>query len=84
VARIVTQEELWSGNRESWRAQFASRDSLFVWAMQTHHRYRSQFASDLALPEYAHLALLRFRRPAATDAWLQEIGRWTDPSTLRI
>ncbi len=30
--RIRSKEELWNGNRESFRANFLSRDSLFVWA----------------------------------------------------
>ena len=30
IRRIYHQEELWQGNRESWRGQFFSRDSLFL------------------------------------------------------
>lgn len=36
--RVVTREELWHGNRESFREMFLSRQSLFVWALQTHER----------------------------------------------
>jgi adenylate kinase family enzyme len=32
--RLITQEELWNGNRERWIHQFR-RDSLVVWAIQT-------------------------------------------------
>jgi adenylate kinase family enzyme len=75
VSRIVTQEELWGGNRETWRAQFASRDSLFLYALQTHHRRRQEFAAALATPEYAHLTVIRFHRPAEMEAWLERVGR---------
>jgi adenylate kinase family enzyme len=73
VGRIVTREELWAGNRETWRGQFASRDSLFVWAVRSHKRHRVQWTSDLTQPEYAHLEVLRFRRPSETEAWLREL-----------
>jgi adenylate kinase family enzyme len=70
VRRVATQEELWGGNRERFWAQFASRDSLFLWALQTHYRRRREFPADLAKPEYAHLRVLRFRRPRDLEWWL--------------
>jgi adenylate kinase family enzyme len=70
IRRVVTQEELWGGNRERFRTQFASRDSLFLWALQTHYRHRREFPADLVKPEYAHLHVLRFRRPRELERWL--------------
>jgi adenylate kinase family enzyme len=70
VRRVVTQEELWGGNRERFRTQFASRDSLFLWALQTHYRRRREFPIELAKPEYAHLRVWRFRRPKEMERWL--------------
>jgi adenylate kinase family enzyme len=40
VGRIRSGEELWGGNRESFRNTFLSRDSLFVWALKTYRRRR--------------------------------------------
>ena len=34
--RIITHEELWNGNRETWRGALFSKDSLFLWAVQTY------------------------------------------------
>jgi adenylate kinase family enzyme len=70
IRRVFTQEELWGGNRERFRTQFASRDSLFLWALQTHYRRRREFPADLVKPEYAHLRVLRFHRPGELDRWL--------------
>ena len=72
VRRIFTQEELWGGNRERFRDQFASRDSLFLWALKTHYRRRREYPADLARPEYGHLRVLRFRRPGALEKWLRD------------
>jgi adenylate kinase family enzyme len=33
LRRIRGRDELWSGNRETWRGAFLSRDSLFLWAL---------------------------------------------------
>ena len=41
--RIVTREDLWNGNRETFRGQFLSRDSLFLWALNSHARYRREY-----------------------------------------
>lgn len=74
VSRIVTQEDLWgSGNRESWRGTFLSRDSLLIWALKTHWKYPKSIMLAVQQPEYAHLRLLRFRSPGETERWLAKI-----------
>ena len=64
VRRIVTREELWSGNRETFRGQFLSRDSLFLWALNSHARYRREYLASMHKPEYAHLELGALAFPA--------------------
>jgi hypothetical protein len=75
VRRIRSRDELWpgTGNRETYRNQFLSRDSLFWWAVKTHHRRRRELPLILARPENAHLALHHFRRPAEAAAWLSRL-----------
>ena len=47
IRRIATQEELWgTGNRESLRSAFFSRDSILLWALKTHRRNRKRFALE--------------------------------------
>lgn len=70
MKRLVTREELWGGNRESWRAQFLSRESLFLWALQTYGRRRREYPALLASPEHAHLRLVRLRSPGEAREWL--------------
>lgn len=70
MRRVITREELWSGNRESFRTQFMSRESLFAYAARSHERRKAEFPDDLAQPEYAHLYLLRFTSPQETVKWL--------------
>jgi len=68
--RCTTREELWSGNRERLREQFFSRDSLLLWALQTHRARRRRFAAQLREPDYRHLTVVRYSSPRATRAWL--------------
>jgi adenylate kinase family enzyme len=70
LSRICSGERLWGGNRETWRNTFFSRDSLLLYALKTHRRHQREFPADLALPEYAHLQVLRFRSPDKTEQWL--------------
>jgi len=74
LQRILTREQLWGTNRETWRGQFLSRDSLFVWVVKTHWRRRRQYAGLLSHPEYAHLRVVRLRSPRAVRKWLDMLG----------
>ncbi|MBN1179738.1 MAG: adenylate kinase [Anaerolineae bacterium] len=79
VRRIATQEELWGGgNRETFRKQFLSRDSLFVWALKTYRRRKREYATLPVQPEYAHLRVIRLRSPRETAAWLAGWGEHDD------
>ena len=73
VRRSRSREELWpgTGNRETLRNQFLSRDSLFWWALKTSRRRRRELPLILARPEHAHLTVHRFRRAEEAAAWLE-------------
>ncbi|MGQ0570974.1 MAG: adenylate kinase [Armatimonadota bacterium] len=70
--RVVTREELWSGNRERLRTQF-SRDSLFLWALKTYGRRQQDYPLLVQRAEYAHLTLVRLRSPQTTQTWLSSL-----------
>jgi len=72
--RTITQEELWeSGNRESFRGQFLSRDSLYVWAFKNHHIKRERYQAYMNDPDYAHIQVFRLRSPLATNRWKRQL-----------
>lgn len=72
IARIRDQAELWpgTGNRETIRAAFFTRESLFWWALKTHRSRRRNYLRSLALPGYADRAVLRFTDPLDADRWI--------------
>jgi adenylate kinase family enzyme len=73
VRRIRSGEELWpgTGNRETVRNQFFSRDTLFWWALKTYRRRRRELPLILARPENAHLTVHRFRGAEEAVTWLE-------------
>jgi adenylate kinase family enzyme len=70
--RVLTGVELWNGNRERLREQL-SRDSIFLWALQTHRRRRREYPRLLASPEYAHLRVVHLSSPGAARRWLARV-----------
>jgi adenylate kinase family enzyme len=70
LRRILTGEELWAGNRESFRNTFLTRDSLIVYMIRTHRGKVRRIEERLASPEAAHLTVHRFKSNADADRWL--------------
>lgn len=73
LRRVVTQEELWNGNRESLRMML-SRESILLWFLHTYWRRRREYPALLARPEMSHLKILQFRSPQQTDVWLRSLN----------
>lgn len=71
VRRVLSREELWNGNRERLRTTL-SRDSIVWWFFRTHWRRRRLMPARLA--QHPHLRVLRLRRPAQAQAWLQGLS----------
>jgi adenylate kinase family enzyme len=68
--RIRDREELWAGNRESWRQVFIGREALFWWLITQYRRKRRDYEARFAAPEAAHLRVHRFQTTAEAGAWL--------------
>jgi adenylate kinase family enzyme len=72
--RIITREQLWSGNREGLGAAF-SRQSIIWWALTTFRKNRRRYTALLDGPETAHLNSVRLRSPRETTAWMAQLDR---------
>ena len=68
VRRIRTGEELWSGNRESWRGGFLGWESMFVWTIRSHLRHRRARAGRLV--RHPHLRIVRLRSAREVENYL--------------
>ena len=73
--RVVTQEELFSGNREGFRQSFLSRDSIILWAVTSYRRVRREYRRILDGGDYPHLRVIELRGPAEADALVASLGQ---------
>lgn len=71
--RVATREELWNGNRERLHIHLATRQSLFVWALQTHWRRRRRYQELVERGEFPHLEVKRFYSPREAEKWLTSL-----------
>ena len=73
VRRVFLREKLWNGNRETFREQFLSKESLFVWIHQTHGRRRDKYRQLMQSEAHPNLTWFHHRSPRATQRWLQQL-----------
>ncbi len=71
VARVASGEELFQGNRESFRQSFLSRESILWWILSTFHRRRREFEALRDAGTFAHLRWCEARTPHEADALLR-------------
>jgi len=73
LRRIITREELWSGNRETLREAVLSNDSIILYSLRTYRQRKRQFQDLFHDPGYAHLHLVHLRSPRAARRWLEQL-----------
>lgn len=74
VRRAWTCEELWHGNRETWRRSFLSRESILLWGLRTYARRRRQYGELFADPALGSMARIRLGSAREVDRWLAGVG----------
>jgi adenylate kinase family enzyme len=73
IRRFARQEELWNGNKERLWEHFFTRQSLFLWALQTYGRRRREYSVLSKEPRNAHLVVIHFHSPKETERWLAQL-----------
>ncbi len=68
IRRAITKEELFSGNRESFRMSFLSRDSIILWAITSHGQIRRKYRRILDGGDFPHLRVIELRGSAEAEA----------------
>ncbi len=72
LGRMISGEELWAGNRESWRTLFSS-DSMLLWVIKTYPRRRREYPALLCGDEFSHLEVLEFGAPRDTELFMRGV-----------
>ncbi|MGK9175363.1 adenylate kinase [Yokenella regensburgei] len=77
IKRAWHKNELWAGtgNRESFRRAFLTRDSIIIWTLKTWRKNRIRYAADMADPRYQHLRFVRITNDHEADAFLASLTK---------
>jgi len=75
LSRCLSKKELWpgTGNRETIRKVFFSKDSIIWWAITSYGTNRKNYTAMMASPDYSHIRFLRLRSPKSIAACLEEM-----------
>ncbi|HHG8771492.1 TPA: AAA family ATPase [Raoultella planticola] len=81
ASRASRRQELWpgTGNRESFRRSFFSRESIIWWTIKTWKQNRQRYQSDMADPAYRHIRFIRLRHPRQTEDFIRQLQRRVAP-----
>jgi adenylate kinase family enzyme len=76
IRRAVTREQLWNGNRENFwdHLKLWSDQSLVHWLFKTYWMRKREYPMLFALPQNAHLTVIRFTHPAPAEKWLRGLS----------
>ncbi len=77
VRRIASREELFSGNRETFRMGFLSRESILLWVIRTHGRNRRRYRALLGGSLAGILDVIELQRPRQTEDFLRSVESQT-------
>ena len=73
LRRALSKEVLYSGNRESLRKAFFTRDSILLWVLKTHHRRRREY-SRLLLDGRRDLNVVVLTSPKQANRFLAQLN----------
>ena len=73
IKRSVTQQELFSGNRETLRKAFLTRDSILLWVITSYRRNRRGYRASFDQREFPHLQTIELKKPSDADQLLQSL-----------
>ncbi len=73
IARAWTQKEIWegTGNRESFRKSFFSKQSIIWWTITTHKSVREKYEKCMNDPRFKHIQFIRLQNHREADQFLQ-------------
>jgi len=80
--RAWTKEELWpgTGNRESFRKSFLSKDSVILWSVQNYWKVKKKYLRLSADKRFEHVEFVRLTSPKNSRLYLQAIAERLEPS----
>jgi len=73
IGRILSKEELWAGNRETFRKSFLEKDSIVLWAWNTYGKRKAQYSMMVKENPYRISKFIIMKSPREANAFLKGI-----------
>ena len=75
VHRSLTGDELWpgTGNRESLRNAFLSKESVIWWSIKSYRKNRSKYEAGMSSPDHSHIQFMRLDSPRSISSCLESL-----------
>jgi len=83
--RIITQEELWAGNKETLKKSFFDKDSIILWAWNTYSKRKAQYKEMIKENPYKIKTYIVLKSPKEAKEFIKELKKGrilTSASTL--
>lgn len=77
LTRAFSGELLWGKNKENLVTLFFSKDSLFLWAIQTHPKHRREYALLMSDKRYEQIKFIRLAGPKNCEQFLHILNNRT-------
>ena len=74
VKRVVTREELWAGNTETFPQVIFDRDSILWWVIRSHRRRSREYHQLIEDGTYPHLIIHEIRNNEDIEEVLLKLG----------
>jgi len=76
ITRSWQQHEIWpgTGNRETFKKSFFSRDSIILWTLKTYAKNRKKYLALMANPAYQHIRFVHLRTPKQAQKFVEQLA----------
>lgn len=64
--RAISKKEIWpnTGNVETFKQLFLSRDSMILWTLKTYHQNRKKYQALMQDPKFSHIEFICLNNPS--------------------
>lgn len=73
IKRVATKKRLFSGNVESFKQTFCSRDSIILWVLKTYHPKRKSYPNILKSAQAKGIKVIEFTNQSQVDNYLKNL-----------
>lgn len=73
--RSISGKEIWpnTGNKESFRKSFFSKDSIILWTLKTYKKVKQQYVLHMNNEKYSHIKFVRLTSHKEIDEFLEKM-----------